>query len=235
MKHTCTPFHTCLFSEVHTAKTAETKLPRLPVSSSSEQWVSRFLSSIRPYPDSGSPAPPSVNLGRELNMTHRSKDGRAQHFTACCCYTTPVSTADGFHTNPAVNFAFAVYLLPTSVTCKMANRSHANPAAYFSINVCFPPPPSQVCAMMENRAHAILEGIFTPATRFPSFYLLFGAQKQNVSQLSGRLEPLVVALTGSTGTGKTETAWVLADGLLAKRCRISGGTTDIPRGLLVLK
>lgn len=55
------------------------------------------------------------------------------------------------------------------------------------------------------------------------------------SQRSGRREPLVIALTGSTGTGKTETAWVLAEGLLTKRCRISGGTTDIPRGLLVFK
>ncbi|CAN0459916.1 unnamed protein product, partial [Laminaria digitata] len=48
-------------------------------------------------------------------------------------------------------------------------------------------------------------------------------------------EPLVVALTGSTGTGKTETAWALAESLLTKRCRLAGGTKDIPRGLLVLK
>eukprot|EP00904_Undaria_pinnatifida_P001512 jgi/Undpi1/11361/HiC_scaffold_30.g13658.m1 len=54
------------------------------------------------------------------------------------------------------------------------------------------------------------------------------------SQGSGRHEPLVVALTGSTGTGKTETAWALADSLLTKRCRLAGGTKDIPRGLLVL-
>ncbi|CAN0462981.1 unnamed protein product [Ascophyllum nodosum] len=53
------------------------------------------------------------------------------------------------------------------------------------------------------------------------------------SQQSGWHEPLVVALTGSTGTGKTETAWVLAEAMLTKRCRISGGTRDIPRGLLV--
>lgn len=55
------------------------------------------------------------------------------------------------------------------------------------------------------------------------------------SQRSGRHEPLVVALTGSTGTGKTETAWVLAEAMLTKRCRISGGTKDIPRGLIVFK
>lgn len=61
-------------------KTAETKLPRLPVSSSSEQWVSLFLSAVRPYPDGRSPAPPSVNFGRELNTTHRSKDGRGTTF-----------------------------------------------------------------------------------------------------------------------------------------------------------
>lgn len=57
----------------------------------------------------------------------------------------------------------------------------------------------------------------------------------NQSQRSGRHEPLVVALTGSTGTGKTETAWVLAEAMLVKRCRISGGTKDFPRGLLVFK
>lgn len=45
----------------------------------------------------------------------------------------------------------------------------------------------------------------------------------------------MVALTGSTGTGKSETAWVLAEAMLTKRCRISGGTRDIPRGLLVFK
>ncbi|CAN0102886.1 unnamed protein product, partial [Ectocarpus fasciculatus] len=54
------------------------------------------------------------------------------------------------------------------------------------------------------------------------------------SQQSDRPEPLVVALTGSTGTGKSETAWVLADAILTKDCRISGGTKDTPRGLLVL-
>ena len=78
---------------------------------------------------------------------------------------------------------------------------------------------------------------YTPPLRrvFPFFHVNSVRKIENVSQLSGRLEPLVLALTGSTGTGKTETAWVLAEGLLAKRCRISGGTTDIPRGLLVLK
>lgn len=91
--------------------------------------------------------------------------------------------------------------------------------------------------MVEDRAHTMFPPRFLPSppTGFPTFPSQFGAQNTIVSQLSGRLEPLVLALTGSTGTGKTETAWVLAEGLLAKRCRISGGTRDIPRGLLVLK
>ncbi|CAM9779996.1 unnamed protein product [Discosporangium mesarthrocarpum] len=54
------------------------------------------------------------------------------------------------------------------------------------------------------------------------------------SRKHATLSPLVLALTGSTGTGKTETAWVLARALLSKTCRITGGTTDIPRGLITL-
>ncbi|CAM9450958.1 unnamed protein product, partial [Laminaria digitata] len=92
------------------------------------------------------------------------------------------------------------------------------------------------CPFVEDPARAAREALERRIRAQPLVveYLSTALSAWHSRQLSGRLEPLVVALTGSTGTGKTETAWVLAEGLLAKRCRISGGTTDIPRGLLVL-
>jgi DNA polymerase III delta prime subunit len=52
---------------------------------------------------------------------------------------------------------------------------------------------------------------------------------------AGRSEPLVLALTGQTGVGKTETAWVLAEALLTKRTNYAGGTHLIPKGLVVFR
>jgi DNA polymerase III delta prime subunit len=45
----------------------------------------------------------------------------------------------------------------------------------------------------------------------------------------------VLALTGQTGVGKTETAWVLAEALLTKRTNYAGGTHLIPKGLVVFR
>ncbi|CBJ33632.1 conserved unknown protein [Ectocarpus siliculosus] len=85
---------------------------------------------------------------------------------------------------------------------------------------------------VEAARRALQDGILAQPLALES---LDGALSSwHYSRQSDRYEPLVVALTGSTGTGKTETAWVLADALLTKRCRITGGTRDIPRGLLVL-
>ncbi|CAM9495410.1 unnamed protein product [Scytosiphon promiscuus] len=84
---------------------------------------------------------------------------------------------------------------------------------------------------VEAATQALQERILAQPLAIQS--LLMALSAWHYSQRSGRYEPLVVALTGSTGTGKTETAWVLAEAMLTKRCRISGGTRDIPRGLLV--
>eukprot|EP00752_Nemacystus_decipiens_P016283 g14562.t1 len=84
---------------------------------------------------------------------------------------------------------------------------------------------------VEAARQALQERILAQPLAIESISMALSAW--HYSQRSGRHEPLVVALTGSTGTGKTETAWVLAEAMLTKRCRISGGTRDIPRGLLV--
>eukprot|EP00903_Cladosiphon_okamuranus_P010872 g10269.t1 len=84
---------------------------------------------------------------------------------------------------------------------------------------------------MEAARQALQERILAQPLAIKS--LTEALSSWHYSQRSGRHEPLVMALTGSTGTGKTETAWVLAEAMLTKRCRISGGTKDIPRGLLV--
>ncbi|CAM9486667.1 unnamed protein product [Chrysoparadoxa australica] len=52
---------------------------------------------------------------------------------------------------------------------------------------------------------------------------------------SGQHQPLVMALTGSTGVGKTETAWVIAEALLANRIQVSGGSSMVPRGFVNLR
>ncbi|CAN0334184.1 unnamed protein product, partial [Ectocarpus sp. 12 AP-2014] len=85
---------------------------------------------------------------------------------------------------------------------------------------------------VEAARRALHDGILAQPLALESLHSALSSW--HYSRQSDRYEPLVVALTGSTGTGKTETAWVLADALLTKRCRITGGTRDIPRGLLVL-
>lgn len=52
---------------------------------------------------------------------------------------------------------------------------------------------------------------------------------------SGLSEPLILAFTGSTGVGKTETAFRVADIILAKKTRINTSKKYIPNGLLVLR
>jgi pantothenate kinase len=52
---------------------------------------------------------------------------------------------------------------------------------------------------------------------------------------SGDNAPLVIALTGPTGVGKSETAFRIAEGALAKRSRIGKTAKYIPNGLLQLR
>lgn len=52
---------------------------------------------------------------------------------------------------------------------------------------------------------------------------------------SGLSEPLILAFTGSTGVGKTETAFRVADIILAKKTRINTSKKYLPNGLLVLR
>ena len=48
-------------------------------------------------------------------------------------------------------------------------------------------------------------------------------------------DPLVLAFTGSTGVGKTETAHRLADSVLTKHVRVGNSRRSLPQGLLVLR
>ena len=52
---------------------------------------------------------------------------------------------------------------------------------------------------------------------------------------SGQSRPLVMAITGSTGVGKSETSYQLADALLARKARVGNTRRYIPEGLLVLR
>ncbi len=52
---------------------------------------------------------------------------------------------------------------------------------------------------------------------------------------SGQSRPLVMAITGSTGVGKSETSHQLADALLAKKVRVGNTRRYMPEGLLVLR
>lgn len=52
---------------------------------------------------------------------------------------------------------------------------------------------------------------------------------------AGHSEPLVLALTGPTGVGKSETAYRIAEGALAKQRRIGQSAKYLPSGLLMLR
>lgn len=52
---------------------------------------------------------------------------------------------------------------------------------------------------------------------------------------SGQSEPLVLALTGPTGVGKSETSFRLAEGALAKRSKVGRSLKYRPNGLLTLR
>lgn len=52
------------------------------------------------------------------------------------------------------------------------------------------------------------------------------------SRDAGDLRPLVLAFTGSTGVGKTETAWLIAAALLEKHKAVAGGSALRPEGLI---
>ena len=52
---------------------------------------------------------------------------------------------------------------------------------------------------------------------------------------SGQSEPLVLALTGPTGVGKSETAFRIAEGALAKKRRVGKTLKYLPNGLLTLR
>lgn len=52
---------------------------------------------------------------------------------------------------------------------------------------------------------------------------------------SGYGEPLVLALTGPTGVGKSETAFRIAEGALMKRRRVGKSLKYLPNGLLTLR
>jgi hypothetical protein len=52
---------------------------------------------------------------------------------------------------------------------------------------------------------------------------------------SGQSRPLVMAITGSTGVGKSETSYQLADALLARKSRIGNTKRYLPEGLLVFR
>jgi len=52
---------------------------------------------------------------------------------------------------------------------------------------------------------------------------------------SGVSEPLVLAFTGSTGVGKTETAYRLAESVLTRHSRVGSSRRFLPQGLLVLR
>ena len=55
-----------------------------------------------------------------------------------------------------------------------------------------------------------------------------------LSRRGGFTEPLLLAISGSTGIGKTETAYRLAEALLAKQSRIGSTRRTFPHGLLVI-
>lgn len=52
---------------------------------------------------------------------------------------------------------------------------------------------------------------------------------------SGLSRPLVMAITGSTGVGKSETSFQLADALLARKSRVGNTRRYTPEGLLVFR
>jgi polynucleotide 5'-kinase involved in rRNA processing len=52
---------------------------------------------------------------------------------------------------------------------------------------------------------------------------------------AGHSEPLVLALTGPTGVGKSETAYRIAEGALAKQRRVGQSAKYLPSGLLMLR
>ena len=52
---------------------------------------------------------------------------------------------------------------------------------------------------------------------------------------AGSSQPLVLALTGPTGVGKSETAFRIAEGALAKRRRVGKTAKYLPSGLLTLR
>lgn len=52
---------------------------------------------------------------------------------------------------------------------------------------------------------------------------------------SGQSEPLVLALTGPTGVGKSETAFRIAEGALAKKRKVGKTLKYLPNGLLTLR
>lgn len=52
---------------------------------------------------------------------------------------------------------------------------------------------------------------------------------------SGRVEPLVLAFTGSTGVGKTETAYRFASSILSKETRVGSSKRFLPKGLLTFR
>ena len=52
---------------------------------------------------------------------------------------------------------------------------------------------------------------------------------------SGKSDPLVLALTGSTGIGKSETAFRLAESIFLKSSRVGQSRRFIPNGLLILR
>ena len=52
---------------------------------------------------------------------------------------------------------------------------------------------------------------------------------------SGQSEPLVLALTGPTGVGKSETSFRLAEGALGKRSKVGKSLKYRPNGLLALR
>lgn len=56
-----------------------------------------------------------------------------------------------------------------------------------------------------------------------------------LSLRGGHTEPLVLAITGSTGTGKSETASRIAQGLLQRSTRIGTSRDLWPQGLLLIR
>ncbi|CAM9939407.1 unnamed protein product, partial [Phaeothamnion confervicola] len=96
---------------------------------------------------------------------------------------------------------------------------------------------ADLCPFVDDTIESVKRGLATKIIAQPmaTEALLGAIQQWDFARSSGKPEPLVVAITGPTGVGKTETAWVLAESILARRVPHRGGSAEVPRGFLIFR